>query len=117
MEQYGEYLSYYDILEFMCNRFGWECYYKDDKWYLTCYGALTRETSINYYVYNSSGTYQSTQNVNNTTSVAIDGSDNFKEIGESLMISFNRAQKYETSVNNNYFLFLLFVSAYSLRQF
>jgi hypothetical protein len=102
MEQYGEYLSYYNILEYLCNRFAWECYYKDDKWYLTCYGALTRETSISYYVYNSSGTYQSTQSVGNTTSVAIDGSNNFKQIGESLMISFNRAQKSYTQFSPIY---------------
>ena len=102
MEQYGEYLSYYNILEYLCNRFGWECYYKDDKWYLTCYGALTRETSIAYFVYNSSGTYQSTQTVNNTTSVGIDDGNNFKEIGESLMISFNRAQKSYTQFSPIY---------------
>ena len=93
MEQYGEYISYYDILEYACNRFGWECYYKEDKWYLTCYGALTRETSIAYYVYNNAGTYQSTQTVGNTTTVAIDSTNNFKQIGQSLMVTFNRAQK------------------------
>lgn len=93
MEQYGEYLNYYDILEYLCRRFGWECYYKNDKWYLTCYGALTRESSINYYVYNSSGTYLSTQNESNTASVQIDNTDNFKQVGQSMMLSFNRAQK------------------------
>jgi len=93
MEQYGEYLNYYDILEYLCNRFGWECFYKEDKWYLTAYGALTREATIAYYVYNSAGTYQSTQTVGNTTTVAIDATNNFKQIGQSLMVSFNRAQK------------------------
>ena len=93
MEQYGEYINYYDILEYLCNRFGWECFYKEDKWYLTCYGALTREATIAYYVYNNAGTYQSTQTVGNTTTVAIDSTNNFKQIGQSLMVSFNRAQK------------------------
>ena len=93
MEQYGEYLSYYNILEYACNRFGWECFYKDDKWYLTAYGALTRESNIAYYVYNSAGVYQSTQTVGNTTTVAIDATNNFKQIGQSLMVTFNRAQK------------------------
>jgi hypothetical protein len=93
MEQFGEYLSYYNILEYLCNRFGWECFYKEDKWYLTAYGALTRESTIAYYVYNSAGTYQSTQTVGNTTTVAIDSTNNFKQIGQSLMVSFNRAQK------------------------
>jgi hypothetical protein len=93
MEQYGEYLNYYDILEYLCNRFGWECFYKEDKWYLTAYGALTREATIAYYVYNSAGTYQSTQTVANNASVAIDSSNNFKQIDQSLMVSFNRAQK------------------------
>jgi hypothetical protein len=93
MEQYGEYLSYYDILEYLCNRFGWECFYKEDKWYLTAYGALTRESSIAYYVYNSSGVYQSTETVSNTTTVAIDDSNNFKQTSQSLLVSFNRAQK------------------------
>jgi len=102
MEQYGEYLSYYDILEYICNRFAWECYYYEDKWYLTCYGALTRETSIAYYVYNSAGTYQSTQTVDNTISVSIDSTNNFKEIGQSLLVSFNRAQKSYTQFSPIY---------------
>lgn len=102
MEQYGEYLNYYDILEYLCNRFGWECFYKEDKWYLTCYGALTRETSISYYVYNSSGVYQSTQSVDNTVSVEIDGTNNFKQINQSLMVSFNRAQKSYTQFSPIY---------------
>jgi hypothetical protein len=102
MEQYGEYLSYYDILEYICNRFGWECYYYEDKWYLTCYGALTRETSIAYYVYNSAGIYQSTQTVDNTISISIDSTNNFKEIGQSLLVSFNRAQKSYTQFSPIY---------------
>lgn len=93
MEQYGEYLSYYNILEYLCNRFGWECFYKEDKWQLTAYGALTRESSIAYYVYNSAGVYQSTQTVGNATTVAIDNTNNFKQISQSLLVSFNRAQK------------------------
>lgn len=93
MEQYGEYLNYYDILEYLCNRFGWECYYKEDKWYLTSYGALTREDDIYYYVYNSSGTYQSTQTIDNTILVEIDDTNNFKQTSQSLLVSFNRAQK------------------------
>jgi hypothetical protein len=102
MEQYGEYLSYYDILEYICNRFGWECFYKEDKWYLTAYGALTRESTIAYFVYNSSGVYQSTQTVNNITSVSIDSTNNFKEIGQSLLVSFNRAQKSYTQFSPIY---------------
>ena len=102
MEQYGEYLSYYDILEYACNRFGWECFYKEDKWYLTAYGALTRESTIAYYVYNSAGVYQSTQTVGNTTTVAIDSTNNFKQIGQSLLVSFNRAQKSYTQFSPIY---------------
>jgi len=102
MEQYGEYLNYYDILEYACNRFGWECFYKEDKWYLTCYGALTRETSIDYYVYNSAGVYQSTQTLGNTTSVVIDATNNYKQISQSLMVSFNRAQKSYTQFSPIY---------------
>jgi hypothetical protein len=102
MQQYGEYLNYYDILEYICNRFGWECYYKDDKWYLTCYGALTRETSISYYVYNSAGAYQSTQTIDNTPSVAIDATNNYKQIAQSLLVSFNRAQKSYTQFSPIY---------------
>lgn len=102
MEQYGEYLNYYDILEYLCNRFGWECFYKEDKWYLTAYGALTRENSISYYVYNSSGVYQSTQSVDNTVSVEIDGTNNFKQINQTLMVSFNRAQKSYTQFSPIY---------------
>jgi len=102
MEQYGEYLNYYDILEYACNRFGWECFYKEDKWYLTCYGALTRETSIAYYVYNSAGVYQSTQTLGNTTSVVIDATNDYKQTGQSLMVSFNRAQKSYTQFSPIY---------------
>jgi hypothetical protein len=102
MEQYGEYLSYYDILEYACNRFGWECYYKEDKWYLTCYGALTRESNISYYVYNSSGVYQSTQTVGNTTTVAIDATNNYKQINQSLLVTFNRAQKSYSQFSSIY---------------
>lgn len=102
MEQYGEYLNYYDILEYACNRFGWECFYKEDKWYLTCYGALTRETSIDYYVYNSAGVYQSTQTLGNTTSVTIDATNDYKQTGQSLMVSFNRAQKSYTQFSPIY---------------
>jgi hypothetical protein len=114
MEQYGEYLSYYNILEYLCNRFGWECFYKEDKWYLTAYGALTRESSIAYYVYNSSGVYQSTQTVDNTISVAIDGSNNFKQISQSLMVSFNRAQKSYTQFSPIYNVKQLVANAWFL---
>jgi hypothetical protein len=102
MQQYGEYLNYYDILEYLCNRFGWECFYKEDKWYLTAYGALTRESTIAYYVYNSSGVYQSTQTVGNTTTVTIDATNNYKEISQSLLVSFNRAQKSYTQFSPIY---------------
>jgi hypothetical protein len=102
MEQYGEYLNYYDILEYMCNRFGWECFYREDKWYLTAYGALTREATIAYYVYNSAGTFQSTQTLGNTTTVAIDASNNYKQTGQSLLVSFNRAQKSYTQFSPIY---------------
>jgi hypothetical protein len=102
MEQYGEYLNYYDILEYLCNRFGWECFYKEDKWYLTAYGALTREATIAYYVYNNAGAYQSTQTVGNTTTVAIDATNNYKQISQSLMVSFNRAQKSYTQFSPIY---------------
>jgi hypothetical protein len=102
MQQYGEYLNYYDILEYLCNRFGWECFYKEDKWYLTAYGALTRESTIAYYVYNSSGVYQSTQTLGNTTTVTIDATNNYKQIGQSLLVSFNRAQKSYTQFSPIY---------------
>lgn len=93
MEQYGEYLSYYDILEFICNRFGWECFYRNDKWYLTAYGAITRESIIEFYVYNYSGVYQSTQNLSVGGYTEIDSTNDFKQIDQSLLVSFNRAQK------------------------
>jgi hypothetical protein len=102
MQQYGEYLSYYDILEYLCNRFGWECFYKEDKWYLTAYGAITRQSSISYYVYNNLGVYQSTQTVDNTISVSIDSTNNFKEVSQSLMVTFNRAQKSYSQFSSIY---------------
>lgn len=102
MQQYGEYLNYYDILEYLCNRFGWECFYKEDKWYLTAYGAITRQSSIDYYVYNNLGVYQSTQTVDNTISVSIDSTNNFKEVSQSLMVTFNRAQKSYSQFSSIY---------------
>jgi hypothetical protein len=102
MEQYGEYLSFYDILEYLCNRFGWECMYKNDKWILTAYGALTRETTVSYYVYNSSGTYQSTQTLSIGGYTEIDATSDFVEINQSLMVTFNRAQKSYTQFSPIY---------------
>lgn len=90
LKQPGEYYTYYEILEGLCITFGWECYYKEDKWLLTSYGAVTRESSIVYYVYNIAGTYQSTQTVSNSTSVEVDAGNNFKEISNSLLISVNK---------------------------
>lgn len=102
MEQYGEYLNYYDILEYLCNRFGWECFYKDDKWYLTAYGAITRESIVQFYVYNYSGVYQSTQNLSVGGYTEIDLTNDFKQIGQSLLVSFNRAQKSYTQFSPIY---------------
>jgi hypothetical protein len=100
--QYGEYLSYYDMLEFMCNRFGWECYYKNDRWYVTSYAAQTIESSIIYYVYNAAGTYQSTQTITIPTAITIDGTNNFKQTDKSLIVSLNRAQKSYTQFSPIY---------------
>jgi hypothetical protein len=75
---------------------------------------LTRESSIAYYVYNSSGVYQSTQTVDNTISVAIDGSNNFKQISQSLMVSFNRAQKSYTQFSPIYNVKQLVANAWFL---
>lgn len=102
MEQYGEYLNYYDILEYLCNRFGWECFYKNDKWYLTAYGALTRETDISYYVYNAAGVYQSTQVIPIGGYMEIDSSSDFVQTNQSLLVSFNRAQKSYTQFSPIY---------------
>jgi len=102
MEQYGEYLNYYDILEYLCNRFGWECFYKNDKWYLTAYGALTRETDISYYVYNAAGVYQSTQVLPIGGYMEIDSSSDFVQTNQSLLVSFNRAQKSYTQFSPIY---------------
>jgi hypothetical protein len=90
LKQPGEYYTFYDILEGLCRTFGWECYYKEDKWYITSYGAVTRETSLSYYVYNIAGTYQSTQTFSNSTSVEIDAGNNFKEMNTSLLVSVNK---------------------------
>jgi hypothetical protein len=90
LKQPGEYYTFYDILEGLCRTFGWECYYKEDKWLLTSYGGVTRENYIDYYVYNISGTYQSTQTVYIGGSTGIDGGNNFKEIDSSLLVSVNK---------------------------
>ena len=56
----GTYLTYYEILEQLCRKYGWECYYKDDHWHIESYGCLTRNATPSYFVYNYAGNYQST---------------------------------------------------------
>ena len=85
----GTYMTYYDILEQLCRKYGWECYYKDDHWHIESYGCITRNSTPAYYVYNYGGTYQSTQTLTYPTSITIDATDNFNQISKSMLMGLN----------------------------
>jgi hypothetical protein len=90
-KQPGEYYTYYEILEGICIAFGWECYFDAGVWKLQSYAAL-RMANLSYYVYNVSGAYLSTQTLAFEPSVIIDSTNNFKQVGKSLIISVNKAK-------------------------
>ena len=85
----GTYMTYYDILEQLCRKYGWECYYKDDHWHIESYGCITRNSTPVYYVYNYAGSYQSTQTLTYPTSITIDATDNFNQISKSMLMGLN----------------------------
>lgn len=85
----GTYLTYYDILEQLCKKYGWECYYKDDHWHIESYGCLTRNATPSYYVYNYAGDYQSTQTTSYPTSISIDATNSFKQLNKSMLMGLN----------------------------
>ena len=85
----GTYMTYYDILEQLCRKYGWECYYKDDHWHIESYGCITRNNTPSYFVYNYGGDYQSTQTLTYPTSITIDATDNFNQISKSMLMGLN----------------------------
>jgi hypothetical protein len=85
----GTYLTYYDILEQLCRKYGWECYYKDDHWHIESYGCLTRNASPTYYIYNYNGVFQSEYTTTYPTSITIDGTNNFKQLDRSMLMGLN----------------------------
>jgi hypothetical protein len=95
-ENPGNYLTWYDVLNGLCRKFGFICHQKNGEYYFTSYGSLTRNTSRDYFKYNSAGTYQSTFTETDTT-VTIDDTNNFKQIGKSLMVSFSKGNKSYTT--------------------
>jgi hypothetical protein len=99
IESAGNYLTWYNVLQGICRKFGFICHQKNGEYFLTSYGSLTRGTSRDYFKYNSAGTYQSTFNETDTT-VTIDDSDNFKQIGKSLQVSLSKGNKSYTTNSN-----------------
>jgi hypothetical protein len=85
----GTYLTYYEILEQLCRKYGWECYYKDDHWHIENYGSLTRNASPTYYIYNYAGSFQSAYTTTYPTSITIDGTNNFKQLSRSMLMGLN----------------------------
>ena len=85
----GTYLTYYDILEQLCRKYGWECYYKDDHWHIESYGCLTRNAAPSYYIYNYAGNYQSTNTTTYPASIQIDNTNNFKQLNRSMLMGLN----------------------------
>jgi hypothetical protein len=99
IESAGNYLTWYNVLQGICRKFGFICHQKNGEYFLTSYGSLTRDTSRDYFKYNSAGTYQSTFTETDTT-VTIDDSDNFKQIGKSLQVSLSKGNKSYTTNSN-----------------
>jgi hypothetical protein len=99
IESAGNYLTWYNVLQGICRKFGFICHQKNGEYFLTSYGSLTRGTSRDYFKYNSAGTYQSTFTETDTT-VTIDDSDNFKQIGKSLQVSLSKGNKSYTTNSN-----------------
>lgn len=96
IESAGNYLNWYNVLHGICRKFGFICYQKNGEYYLTSYGDVTRNTSRDYYKYNSAGTYQSTFTESDTT-VTIDDSNNFKQVNKSLQVSLSKGNKSYTT--------------------
>lgn len=96
IESAGNYLTWYTVLHGLCRKFGFICHQKNGEYFLTSYGSLTRNTSRDYFKYNSAGTYQSTFTETDST-VTIDDSDNFIQIGKSLQISLSKGNKSYTT--------------------
>ena len=85
----GTYLTYYEILEQLCRKYGWECYYKDDHWHIESYGCLTRNATPSYFVYNYAGNYQSTYTTTYPASIGVDATNNFKQLNRSMLMGLN----------------------------
>lgn len=96
IESTGNYLTWYNVLQGICRKFGFICYQKNGEYYLTSYGDLTRNLSRDYYKYNSAGTYQSTFTENDTT-ITIDDTNNFRQIGKSLQVALSKGNKSYTT--------------------
>jgi hypothetical protein len=96
IESAGNYITWYTVLHGLCRKFGFICHQKNGEYYLTSYGSLTRGSSRDYFKYNSAGTYQSTFTETDTT-VTIDDSNNFTQIGKSLQVSLSKGNKSYTT--------------------
>ncbi len=96
IESAGNYITWYTVLNGICRKFGFICHQKNGEYFLTSYGSKTRNTSRDYFKYNSAGTYQSTFSETDTT-VTIDDSDNFIQIGKSLQVSLSKGNKSYTT--------------------
>lgn len=96
IESAGNYITWYTVLHGLCRKFGFICHQKNGEYYLTSYGSLTRGSSRDYFKYNSAGTYQSTFTETDTT-VTIDDSNNFNQIGKSLQVSLSKGNKSYTT--------------------
>ena len=96
IESAGNYITWYTVLNGLCRKFGFICHQKNGEYYLTSYGSKTRNSSRDYFKYNSAGTYQSTF-TETDSSVTIDDSDNFIQIGKSLQVSLSKGNKSYTT--------------------
>ena len=96
IESAGNYITWYTVLNGICRKFGFICHQKNGEYFLTSYASKTRNTSRDYFKYNSAGTYQSTFTETDTT-VTIDDSDNFIQIGKSLQVSLSKGNKSYTT--------------------
>jgi len=89
----GQYMSYYDILEGICVRFGLMMYQKNNILYVSSYEGLINNTSRVYKRYASSGgTYIA--DITETDTVVALNSSTFKNVGRNQSFRYSLPYKY-----------------------
>ena len=89
----GTYYTHYEILEFICNRFGLIVYQDSGQWFVMDYKEITKGSSAPRIVnYNAAGVYQSTGTI--TFEGVTVNSSTYKQIGQSQSNRLGLPKKY-----------------------